>query len=535
MDGLDRDTRAKMSRREFMVVGGTSLLALDGSVQRQVSSQNSQQEYQFQGVADLLGPRQARPEPGDGFFEDKIAYAYRYEASDTGERFYITDDADTWTDISMPLDNYATPFQALKTASQNTQFALDASKGLTRRRYGWYSNNVLFDSAQFANNDANGTISIDTGALSANTARIRSAISGQYISQSLAQPGVGLSIADANVSLDANNRASLSHGTIGVGAGWHNGSSGGWNVGGTIETFIGLTMDSSGVNATLVANGSHLGDSPVPQSEWNLDPMDGTGPSGRVLRPQNGYIYNMPYTWYAFGALYVGIVHPKEDAPILFHKFALDGASFDRPNLPPLIVADDGGTAASLSAEVGGMQYALYGAQLSEEGGEERATEVTRTNYSVGTASVDSNNAVDPVAEPGTPVVSVRRVAGVRDLSVRLDGVLTQTDAPIWLFSWDEYEPETALTGASFRNPNESLTPSSETKVEIDTAATDYTPGIAVARGVDYVYTDKNQNSLQALVTDDRVPIDATRVITAVHDGTAATVDPAQVRIVEGY
>lgn len=528
-DGLD------LSRREFMQVGSTSLLALGSPGQLQVKTGGQpNEEYEFGDVADLMGPAAAKPAPGSDFFDNKVYYAYRYQETDANQyQWFITQDDSQWTNLSMTLQDYATPFQALKTATQYTQFALDPSKDLTQRRYGWYSNNALFDSTHFANNDANGTISIDTGGSGANTARLRSALAGQYISQSLAQPGVGLNIADANVSLN-DGLASLSHGTIGVGAGWHDGSGGGWSVGGTIQTFLGLTFDSSGTEAVLVADGSHVGDSPVAQSDWNLDPMDGSGPSGRTLRPQNGYIYNTPYTWYGYGALYVGIVHPEEDEPIFFHKFAVDETSFDRPNIPPMVVFDDGETAASLSAEVGGMQYALYGAQLAEEGGEERATEVTNTEYSVDTASVDSNGGVDPNAEPGTPVVAFRRESGVRDLSLRLDGLVARTDAPIWIFSWDEYDPTTALTGATFRDPNETIN-SSESKVKVDTAATDYTPTEAVARGIDYVYTDKNQDSLEQLSTDDRIPIDATRVITTVHDGGAATVDPAQIRIVEGY
>lgn len=524
-----------LTRRDFMVAGSTSLLAIQ-SGGMEVDTQGTRVgDHDFLGVADLVGPAAAKPPANDEFFEHRIAFAYRYEATDTGRRYFITENYDNWMDISMPLEDYSTPFQAVKTAAQETQFALDPSKDLTRRRYAWHSNNALFDATYLSNNDANGTITLDTGGSSANTARIRSAIAGQYVSQTLAQPGIGLDIAPSNVSIDSDNLASLSHGTVALGAGWHDGSSGGWGVGGPVQTFIGLKMDSGGVEAHLISNGSHIGDSPVPQSEWNLDPMDGTGPSGEVLRPQDGYIYNMPYTWYAFGALFVGIIHPETDQPIFFHRFTVDNASFDRPNLPTLLVVDDNGVASSLRTELGGMQYALYGAQLSGEGGEERATEASRTDYSVGTQAVTNNNSIDPVAEPGTPVVAIQRQGGVRDLSLRIDGIQANTDAPIYLFSWDEYDPATALSGANFRDPNETVTPSSESKIKLDTAATDYTLTTAVSRGVDYLNTQKNQESFQTLPTDDRIPIDATRVITAVHDGASATVDPAQVRVVEGY
>lgn len=439
-------------------------------------------------------------------------------------------------DVLTLRNTVATPFDALKTATQHSQFAIDPSKGLTRRRYGYYSNNTLFDETLISEDDANGVLNITTTATSTDTARLRSALAGQYVSQSLAQPGIGIDIANANATVDANNHASISHGTIGIGAGWHDGTSGGWGVNpGPIQTFLGLTYTSTGTNAVLISNGQHLADSPVPQSEWNIDPMDGTGPSQEVLDPSSGYIYNMPYTWYGYGALYVGIIHPQKDHPLFFHKFTLDQASLDRPNIAPMVVVDNQGTASSLNVNVGGMQYALYGAQVSEEGGEERATETTRVGLNVATAVVTANNAVDMNAEPGVPVVAFKREPPVRDLSLRLDELVATPDAPVWLFSWDEYDPATALTGANFRDPYEPVTPETETNIVVDTEATDYTPTLAVARGMDYVYTDKNTQSLEQISTDDRIPIDATRVITAVHAGTSATINPAQIRIVEGY
>lgn len=528
-----------LSRREFMQVGTTSLLAMSAGGQLQVNAPDDPDEYQFQGVADLMGPAAAKPTPTDPFFDNKIAYAYRYQETDANQyEWFITDDDTHWTNLSMPLTDYTTPYNALKTAQQFSQFALDPSKGPTRRRYSWFSNNTLFDKTHVTENDANGTIDLSTAGTGANTARMHSAISGQYLSHSLAQPGLGLDIADANVNHN-NGLVELSHGSIAAGVGWHDKSAGGWGVGGPIQTFLGIRYTSSGAEATLIANGSHIGDSPVSQSDWNMDTMDGSNdadnPSGLKLEPQKGYVYQFPYTWYGHGALFVGVSHPKTDEVIRFHKFNIPETSFDRPNMPPLVVLDDDGSAADLTAQLGGMQYALYGSQLGEEGTEERGTEITRTNFSVGTQSVDSNGSVDPISEPGDPIFSFRRTSGVRDLALRLDSLFAEVDNPIWVFSWDEYDPATALTNQNFRNPNESVHPSDETLVEIDTAATDYSPTTAVSRGIDFIYTDKNSESLQQLSTDDRVPIDATRVITAAHEGTSATVDPAQVRIVEGY
>lgn len=89
-----------------MMVGATSLLSINSGSRPQIQVQsNGSNDYQFQGVADLIGPRDARPDPGDEFFEGngkykRVAYAYRYEATDTQERFFKTDDDPTWRDIT---------------------------------------------------------------------------------------------------------------------------------------------------------------------------------------------------------------------------------------------------------------------------------------------------------------------------------------------------------------------------------------------------------------------------------------------------
>lgn len=93
-----------LSRREFMLVGTSSLLALDGSMSQQV--QQDSDTFAFQGVADLIGPANALPDPDDEFFDDKIAYAYRYTATDTGEVSEISHEESTWTQLETRLKPY---------------------------------------------------------------------------------------------------------------------------------------------------------------------------------------------------------------------------------------------------------------------------------------------------------------------------------------------------------------------------------------------------------------------------------------------
>lgn len=87
-----------LSRRDFMLAGTTSLLAMD-SGQLQISGSEPVDEYEFQGVADLMGPADARPQPGSEFFDNKAFYAYRYEETDTGDRYFITQDDSAWSEL----------------------------------------------------------------------------------------------------------------------------------------------------------------------------------------------------------------------------------------------------------------------------------------------------------------------------------------------------------------------------------------------------------------------------------------------------
>jgi hypothetical protein len=74
-------------------------------------------------------------------------------------------------------------------------------------------------------------------------ARLRSAYPGQYVSQSLSQPGFGLIIDDQNVSISDRPEylASLSHGEVYAGAFF-------WDsANDRVDTGVGIKFDSSGI------------------------------------------------------------------------------------------------------------------------------------------------------------------------------------------------------------------------------------------------------------------------------------------------
>ena len=85
-----------LSRRDFMLAGVTTVaLASTGSVQAQ-----SETPPEPQAAAVLVGPADARPEPGDRFFDQKSRYSYVYHATGSSVKSMITESDDQWTDVS---------------------------------------------------------------------------------------------------------------------------------------------------------------------------------------------------------------------------------------------------------------------------------------------------------------------------------------------------------------------------------------------------------------------------------------------------
>jgi len=436
-------------------------------------------------------------------------------------------------EVEEALASYSTPFKVLATAEQEVQFSIDPNQGLTRRRYQWYSDDVLFDSTYFT--EVESGIEVSTGTDPSDEARIHSAISGQYISQTLAKPGMGLYIHPDNSTINDNNEVSLTNGEVYAGAFW-------WDeVNDQVDTGIGFKWDTDGWKFFVKSLGSHLGDSPVSQSEFDIDSFDSDGPSGQIHDPPIGYVYNWPYTWYNEGPFEAGYLSKVQNQFEEALRFSTNGPSTDTPNFPVQLVVRNGGDAQSLTAELGGMQYSTYGGGIDQiEFRETDETRVTDGNNFLDQSKVLTENAVDPTAEPGRPLISIQREADAKDLAVAIQQIDTRPISDdIYVFQWDEWNPDSALTGEDFTDPVSPNNAGLETKLLTDTQATAYTPSNqGILRSV-RLFEGGEKNKTGSQVTqrvDARLEIGATRVITAVNDGdSTADVDPFFVKIEESY
>lgn len=123
-----------------------------------------------------------------------------------------------------------------------------------------------------------------------------------------------------------------------------------------------------GVNSTNVFVVIRRGgtDTTIPQSSWNVDRLDGTGPSGATLNLSKGNIFQIVFTWYGYGVIEFRVVIPNPSTlaqeVITVNRFSSTGqTSFIDPNLPLRAQIDNNGTAAAYSLFVGGRQYSIIG------------------------------------------------------------------------------------------------------------------------------------------------------------------------------
>lgn len=203
-------------------------------------------------------------------------------------------------------------------------------------------------------------------------------------------------------------------------------------------------------------------DNIVYQANWNIDPLDGTGPSGFNLDRETGAIYRIEYTWYGYGEIRFGVIAHDAAGNQTFipcHAFTnFTETSIARPNLKIHVSAENGGATSSIKAFVAGRQYSVVGKYVAKYRHVDEFVEKT-------------------ISDVPTPLISFTRKADFQDRSILLDGFeISTTSAPILV----EFFIKTTLTGFNFVNPD-SYT-ANEVSVLADTSSTSKTGGILIYR-----------------------------------------------------
>lgn len=288
-----------------------------------------------------------------------------------------------------------------------------------------------------------GEIKLSTGATASSTATLASAEVARYIPGYSAEIGVGARFPSAPT-------------------GEHVARWGGRTYGGNDGFYF--IYDATGFGVCRLKNGS---ETIVYQSSFNIDKMDGTGPSGRTLDLTSGYIFQIDYTWYGYGGIRFSIVDTKGQfqRPIPVHYIAgssLTGTTIDEPALQVFQEVENGATTSNFDMYVGGRQYSIVGKYVPKY----RFTGDTRSSVTVGTTLL--------------PLITFRIKSGFENRSVKIssfDAVNTGSSTARLAIIMGA----SSLTGASYGTPTNYT--AADTGLEVDKSATAISGGSCVWQG----------------------------------------------------
>jgi len=285
---------------------------------------------------------------------------------------------------------------------------------------------------------ASGEILLSTGATSSSTTDLESAAVGRYIPGYGAEVGIGVRIPTAPTG---NIEARFGGRTVDKNNGFYflNNASG-----------LNVVYESGGVETT------------VAQTDWNIDKVDGSGPSGFTLDLTAGNIFQIEYTWYGYGQVLFGVVATFNNSQrfIPCHSLRVTGStSIQSPNLRVFTETLNGADSVDFDIYVGGRQYSIVGDYIPK-------VRFTGQSFSgVATSTTATTN----------PLVSFRTKTAFRDRGLIVGGY---TIKPVTEDCIVEVYLNATLTGASWATPTNAT--AAETAVEADISATSFSGGTLI-------------------------------------------------------
>ncbi|OLO37231.1 hypothetical protein BTR23_13755 [Alkalihalophilus pseudofirmus] len=149
---------------------------------------------------------------------------------------------------------------------------------------------------------------------------------------------------------------------------------------GLFEDTNGYFFGVDGTEGKFIAIRRAETDTIILQDNWNVDPLNGTGPSGLTLNLADGHVFNIVFTWYGYGVIEFRVVMQNQitDAQevITVHRERIIGqTSTADPNLPIRGEIDNEDTPGEVELFVAGRQYSILG----KYGPEFRITSERRT------------------------------------------------------------------------------------------------------------------------------------------------------------
>lgn len=218
--------------------------------------------------------------------------------------------------------------------------------------------------------------------------------------------------------------------------------------------------NSSGINVAIVRAGV---ETVIPQASFNVDPLNGTGPSGKTLDVTRGNIYRIDFSWYGYGAVIFNVVLTDSSGNQMVqtvHRWAPNQqTSTMTPNLPIYVGLQNGGTASAANVYIAGRQFSLYGSY----------SPIYRIS------SVYMSSAVSLSTGTFLPFYSVRRKSGTAGMGLKIASYDVTSTVSIFL----QLRVNATLTDATFANSLQD-SPATESMLQYDTAATALSGGTVI-------------------------------------------------------
>lgn len=140
-----------------------------------------------------------------------------------------------------------------------------------------------------------------------------------------------------------------------------------WSDGNKSGTFSLVDTDSTGVVGSFAETvaGASTTNNWTAQASWNVDVMDGSGPSGVTLDPTKFNVYKIQFQYLGAGAVEFAIEKPSTGRFVLVHRIEYANAntipSLINPTLPLHIMSKNTSNTSNLTVKSGSMAGFIQG------------------------------------------------------------------------------------------------------------------------------------------------------------------------------
>lgn len=116
--------------------------------------------------------------------------------------------------------------------------------------------------------------------------------------------------------------------------------------------------------------GEFMSEEFVPQYEWNVDTMDGSGPSQKVLDVTKGNVYSIAFQWLGFGGITMSIENADSNRIVPVHQFKYANSavtpSLNTPSMQLAYVTSATTTATEASISMSSGAFFIHGPVIRE-------------------------------------------------------------------------------------------------------------------------------------------------------------------------